>query len=88
MADPEICESGVWVDDDGQVVTTQPVQGTQLIAPGSVITPADRASVERAGGSLEPTPEPAEVAEVVETATDEPEVETASVETKTTRRKR
>ena len=48
---------GVWFDTQTQkVVTSQPEQGLQLVAPGVEATPDDEARVEayKAGGNAEP----------------------------------
>lgn len=47
MAD-EISTTGKWVDSDGRVVESEPVEGRLLVAPGTSITPDIRAAIERA----------------------------------------
>lgn len=58
---PEVCETGLWVAQDGSVVD-HPVTGSQLVPPGSPLT-ADRvAAVEAARAAAPkaaPQPEPA-----------------------------
>jgi hypothetical protein len=47
MAD-EISTTGKWVDQDGRVVDSEPVEGRVLVAPGTPITPDIRAAIDRA----------------------------------------
>lgn len=47
MAD-EISTTGKWVDPEGRVVDSEPVEGRLLVAPGTSITPDIRAAIERA----------------------------------------
>lgn len=69
MSDVEI-SSGVWWDlKTEKVVESAPEEGIQLIAPGSVVTPAHRAAVDRYREIERPSSD--DDAQPVETATDD-----------------
>lgn len=56
----EFCETGLWVDEQGRVVDTPPVTGTQLVAPGGYVD-AERARAiarARANAPAEGKPQP------------------------------
>jgi hypothetical protein len=55
MADA-ISTSGKWVTSDGRVVTEQPEEGRQLVAPNTPITPVMQAAIERAEAAAPPAP--------------------------------
>lgn len=69
----EICKEGRWIDTaTGKIVDRQPVEGHQVVAPGSELTGTKAQALEVAVGlygyadDVETTTEP----EVVETATE------------------
>jgi hypothetical protein len=48
MADEEVSENGKFLDTkEGKIVDSQPEEGVQLIAPGVVVTPEHKSTVER-----------------------------------------
>lgn len=57
MTGEPISPTGKWVTPDGRVVEREPVEGRQLVAPGTPITPDIRASIEQAE-AVAPQPEP------------------------------
>ena len=62
-----VSESGVWLDNaTGKVVTTEPTEGVQLVAPGGEVTPAVEAAIARAEGEA-----PLEVADAAPVETPE-----------------
>jgi len=48
---PEFSDTGVWVDPDGNVVTEQPVEGTQLVAKGGLLDDHVKAAIKAAEGA-------------------------------------
>lgn len=49
MSDYEVCETGLWVDGDGKVVTSAPEgPGRQLVPPGGQMRPDRVKAVEAA----------------------------------------
>jgi len=58
----EISTTGKWVTAEGRVVESEPVEGRQLVAPGTPITPDIKASIDaaEAAAPVEAEPEPGE----------------------------
>lgn len=48
MPDYPISETGVFVNEAGEVVEEVPVEGTQLVAPGGFITPDAQKAIDAA----------------------------------------
>jgi hypothetical protein len=83
MADDVISTTGKWVDSDGRVVDSEPVEGRVLVAPGTPITPDIRAAIERAEAEAPQAPveESADADDAEDQAAgkgDKAQVETAS----------
>jgi len=49
----EVSKTGVWRDRDGKIVTQQPAEGVQLVAPGGPITPRVRKQIDAAGAKIQ-----------------------------------
>jgi hypothetical protein len=80
----ETSKTGKWVDNEtGKVVTSEPAEGRLLVAPGNAITPDVKASIERAEAAARNENDPDGS---VETATADDATETATVESRSTRR--
>lgn len=68
-ADEEVCETGLWVDDEtGQVVDSPPLTGRQLVPPGGVMRKDRARAVEAARAAApvqvdQPDPQPVVEAE-------------------------
>lgn len=78
-ADEEVCESGLWVDDEtGQVVDAAPLTGRQLVPPGGRMR-KDRVQAVKAARAAAPPvvdqPAPESVVGADEAPVDEPEDE-------------
>lgn len=90
----EISKSGKWVDTKtGQVVDSQPEEGIQLVPAGGVVTPEVEFSIKQAEDAApavsDQAPEAGRTAaDEVETADEDDDVETATVESKTASRRR
>jgi hypothetical protein len=54
-----ISRTGKWVTPDGRVVENEPVEGRQLVAPGTPVTPDIRQAIEQAEAAA-PAPAPAD----------------------------
>lgn len=54
----EISETGKWVDNDGNVVDSQPEEGHLLVRPGAEITPDVKRAIEKAEAAAPVKPQP------------------------------
>lgn len=84
-AGEEVCESGLWVDDEtGQVVDAAPLTGRQLVPPGGRMRKDRVQAVEAARAAAPPVvdqPDPEPVVEADEAPADEPVSEVADAAT-------